>query len=105
MVSNILIDLAQRETKVFSVLFAKTLVGELRRVARLHKHPLKSAGFKVLKAPDVPSVLIELGYVSSKADLKQLMSDAWRARATSSIAQAVDGFFSTRMAGAPARQR
>lgn len=104
-VADILIDLAQRETKVFSMLFAKTLVGELRNVARLHKHPLKSAGFKVLKAPDVPSVLIELGYVSSKADLKQLMSDAWRSRATSSIAQAVDGFFSTRVAGTPARQR
>ena len=46
----------------------------------MHKHPLKSAGFKVLKAPDVPSVLIELGYVSSKDDLKQLTSGAWRAR-------------------------
>jgi N-acetylmuramoyl-L-alanine amidase len=101
-VADILIDLAQRETKSFSVHFAKILVGQLRHVARLHKHPLKSAGFKVLKAPDVPSVLIELGYVSSKGDLKQLMSDSWRGRATGSIAQAIDAFFSTRLAGAPA---
>jgi N-acetylmuramoyl-L-alanine amidase len=103
-VADILIDLAQRETKAFSMHFAKTLVAELRHVARLHKHPLKSAGFKVLKAPDVPSVLIELGYVSSKADLKLLMSDTWRTRATGSIAQAVDGFFSTRLAGPPGRR-
>jgi N-acetylmuramoyl-L-alanine amidase len=103
-VADILIDLAQRETKSFSVHFAKVLAGELRHVARLHKHPLKSAGFKVLKAPDVPSVLIELGYVSSKADLKQLMSDSWRAHATGSIAQAVDAFFSSRLAGASAKQ-
>ena len=66
-VADILIDLAQRETKAFSMHFAKTLVGEhASKVARMHKNPLKSAGFKVLKAPDVPSVLIELGYVSSK---------------------------------------
>ena len=102
-VAEILIDFAQRETKAFSVHFAKTLVGELRNVARLHKHPLKSAGFKVLKAPDVPSVLIELGYVSSKQDLKMLVSGAWRARTAGSIVQAIDTFFSTRLAGAPAK--
>ena len=42
------------------------MVGELKTAARMHKHPLKSAGFRVLKAPDVPSVLIELGYVSNR---------------------------------------
>jgi N-acetylmuramoyl-L-alanine amidase len=101
-VADILIDLAQRETKGFSMHFAKSLVGELGRVARMHKHPMKSAGFKVLKAPDVPSVLLELGYVSSKADLKQLTSRKWRARAAGSIVQAIDTFFSTRLAGAAA---
>ena len=71
-VANILVDLAQRETKTFSMQFARTVVGELKTAARLHKHPLKSAGFKVLLAPDVPSVLVELGYMSTKDDLKQL---------------------------------
>jgi N-acetylmuramoyl-L-alanine amidase len=104
-VADILIDLAQRETKTFSVQFAKTLVADLRKVARMHKHPLKSAGFKVLKAPDVPSVLIELGYVSSKTDLKQLTSTAWQARAAGAIAQAVDNFFSTRIADDTAGRR
>ncbi len=98
-VADILIDLAQRETKHFSVQFAKTLVGEIRLSARLHKHPLKSAGFRVLKAPDVPSVLIELGYVTSRQDLKLLTSESWRARATDSIVQAVHTFFTPRLAG------
>ena len=98
-VADILIDLAQRETKAFSANFAHALVKELKATSRLHKHPLKSAGFRVLKAPDVPSVLIELGYVSSSQDLKYLMSDAWRARATDSIVQAITTFFTTRLAG------
>ena len=81
-VADILIDLTQRETKNFSAHFARAVVGELKTAAKLHKHPLKSAGFKVLKAPDVPSVLIELGYVSNKQDLKLMTSEAWRARTT-----------------------
>ncbi|MFI4962073.1 MAG: N-acetylmuramoyl-L-alanine amidase, partial [Hyphomicrobiales bacterium] len=64
-VANILIDLAQRETKAFSLQFARDLVGEFKTTTRLHMHPLKSAGFIVLKAPDVPSVLVELGYMST----------------------------------------
>ena len=99
-VANILVDLAQRETKTFSMQFARTLVGELKAAARLHKHPLKSAGFKVLLAPDVPSVLLELGYMSTKDDLKQLTSATWRARTAQALAQAVDSFFTPRVAGA-----
>lgn len=103
-VADILIDLTQRETKNFSAHFARTVVGELKKAAKLHPHPLKSAGFKVLKAPDVPSVLIELGYVSNKQDLKLMTSDAWRGRTSEAVAQAVNSFFSTRLAGSgPAR--
>jgi N-acetylmuramoyl-L-alanine amidase len=99
-VADILIDLAQRETKNFSVQFARMLVGEMRNAARLHKNPLKAAGFRVLKAPDVPSVLVELGYVSNRQDMKSLTSDAWRGRAADALVQAVDNFFTTRLAGA-----
>jgi len=98
-VAGILIDLAQRETKSFSLQFAHDVVGDLRGVARLHKEPIKSAGFRVLKAPDVPSVLVELGYVSDREDLKSLMSDAWRDRTADSIAAAIDSYFSTHVAG------
>ena len=89
-VADILIDLARRETKTFSVQFAQAVVGELKTAARLHQNPLKSAGFVVLKAPDVPSVLVELGYVSNKEDLKSLISAEWRDRTADSIVQAVD---------------
>jgi N-acetylmuramoyl-L-alanine amidase len=97
-VANILVDLAQRETKTYSSQFARTLVGELKATARLHKNPLKAAGFKVLTAPDVPSVLVELGYMSTKDDLKQLTSAAWQAKTAAALAQAVDTYFAPRLA-------
>jgi N-acetylmuramoyl-L-alanine amidase len=102
-VADILIDLAQRETKTFSNHFARNLVGEIKTVARMHKNPLKSAGFRVLRAADVPSVLLELGYVSNRQDLKQLTSEAWRSRTADAVVAAVDAYFSTRIAGAAAR--
>jgi N-acetylmuramoyl-L-alanine amidase len=102
-IAGILIDLAQRETRNFSLEFAKDVVTALRNAARMHKHPLRSAGFKVLKAPDVPSVLIELGYVSSRKDLKELTSQSWRAHAGDAIVQAVNAYFTPRLAGGPAR--
>jgi N-acetylmuramoyl-L-alanine amidase len=97
-VANILFDLAQRETKTYSMKFARTVVGELKTAARLHKHPLKSAGFKVLTAPDVPSVLIELGYMSTKDDLKLLTSGVWQTKTAAAVAQAIDTFFGPRLA-------
>src|SRR5581483_11846041 len=102
-VAGILVDLAQRETKNFSHHFARTLVSELKSATRLHPHSLKSAGFKVLKAPDVPSVLVELGYVSNKQDLKLMTSDAWRSRTREAVTHAVNTFFSTRLAGSGPR--
>ena len=98
-VAGILIDLARRETKTFSVQFAHTVVETLKNATRLHQHPLKSARFVVLKAPDVPSVLVELGYVSNRADLKSLISTEWRDRTAESIVRAIEAFFSTRLAG------
>jgi N-acetylmuramoyl-L-alanine amidase len=100
-VAEILFDLAHRETKTFSHLFARNLVGELRNTVRLNRGPMRSAGFRVLRAPDVPSVLLEVGYMSNKDDLKHLKSDAWRAKLVDTITRAVDLFFSTRkVAGA-----
>jgi N-acetylmuramoyl-L-alanine amidase len=101
-VAGILIDLAQRETKTFSVQFADKLVGIMKRTIRLHKEPIKSAGFRVLRAPDVPSVLVELGYVSNKEDLQSLLSGTWRDHTADAMASAIDGYFSTHLAGAHA---
>jgi N-acetylmuramoyl-L-alanine amidase len=99
-VADILIELTQRETRTFSNRFARLLMGEMKSTVRMHKHPLKSAGFKVLKAPDVPSVLVELGYVSNKDDLEHLVSENWRSRTVGSMALAIDAFFAKRLATA-----
>ncbi len=104
-VTGILIDLARRETKNFSLQFAHDVVNDLRGTARLHKEPIKSAGFRVLLAPDVPSVLVELGYVSDQDDLKSLMSDAWRDRTADSIAKAIDTYFASHVAATPGGPR
>ncbi|HEX2632369.1 MAG TPA: N-acetylmuramoyl-L-alanine amidase [Bradyrhizobium sp.] len=97
-VADILIDLAQRETRTFSNHFARLLLSEMRNTVRMHKRPLKSAGFRVLKAPDVPSVLVELGYVSNKGDLEHLISEGWRSRTVGSMASAIDAFLAKRLA-------
>ena len=99
-VANILIDLAQRETQNRSLIFAKSIVGGMSR-ADLHAKALKSAGFRVLKAPDVPSVLIELGFLSNPEDEKQLTSDSWRGTMADKVAAAVDSYFAKRMARMP----
>jgi N-acetylmuramoyl-L-alanine amidase len=101
-VADILIDLAQRETRTFSNRFARLLMGEMKNTVRMHKHPLKSAGFRVLKAPDVPSVLVELGYVSNKGDLEHLVSENWRSKTVGSMAKAIDVFLAKRLANAGA---
>ncbi|MFN0190704.1 MAG: N-acetylmuramoyl-L-alanine amidase [Aestuariivirga sp.] len=97
-VTDILIDLVQRETKNHSITFAKKAVGELKQATRMTGKPLRSAGFVVLKAPDVPSVLIELGFLSSRADEEQLTSPKWRKGVAASLTKAIDRYFSTEVA-------
>ncbi|HWG06894.1 MAG TPA: N-acetylmuramoyl-L-alanine amidase, partial [Beijerinckiaceae bacterium] len=97
-VSDILLDLTRRETRAYSNVFARTLVNYWKVAARLNKNPHRSAGFVVLKAPDVPSVLLELGYLSSPKDTAELLSSDWRDRATDSVMRSIDGFFEQRQA-------
>jgi N-acetylmuramoyl-L-alanine amidase len=97
-VTDILIDLARRETRSFSVYFARSLVDELKSAVRLINNPHRSAGFQVLKAHDVPSVLVELGYLSNEHDEKLLVSDEWRERMSKAVTEAVHGFFRPRLA-------
>jgi N-acetylmuramoyl-L-alanine amidase len=101
---NILYDLTHRETQNFSALFQRTLVGQMKTGGiLLHQDAMRSAGFVVLKSPNVPSVLVELGYVSNADDVKNLTSDAWRNKAADSIAAAVDTFFAEHSAVAAVR--
>lgn len=92
-VGDILADLARRETRTFSHVFARSLVAYWKDAGRLNKNPLRSAGFTVLRAHDVPSVLLELGYLSSQSDSADLASAKWRAKAAGSVVSAVDAFF------------
>jgi len=99
--ANILIDLAQRETQNRSVVFARSIVGELASKGTLHTKRLRSAGFRVLKAPDVPSVLLELGFLSNPDDEKRLTSEAWRDRNADAVAESIDVYFAKRIARNP----
>jgi len=95
-VSDILFDLTRRETRAYSHVFARTLLDYWKKVGRLNKNPQRSAGFRVLKAPDVPSVLVELGYLSNENDHAVLGSSEWRDKIVTKVAEAVDHFFALR---------
>ncbi len=92
-VTDILIDLAERETRGNSTRFAKLLIRNLARDVELLNNPHRFAGFAVLKAPDVPSVLVELGFLSSTHEERLLESDAYRRKVVGGIARAIDDFF------------
>lgn len=97
-VANILIDLAQRETLNGSALFAKALTTSLGKVRLLLRNTHRFAGFAVLKSPDVPSILIELGHLSNRSDEKRLLSQAERNRIADSIIRAIDAYFARQQA-------
>lgn len=94
LVANILIDLAQRDTKNHSKRFATLALQNLgREVPLIPSKPHRQAGFAVLTAPDVPSVLIELGYLSNRKDAGLLASAAHRARLGRGLARTIDAYF------------
>ncbi len=97
-VLDILLDLTRRETRNFGTVFARNLVKELKVATPMFKVPHQQAGFKVLEAPDVPSAMIELGFVSNAEDEKLLTSDAWRQKTAASVVQAIDDFFERKLA-------
>ncbi len=91
-VDDILFDLARRETRLFSQLAARGVAQSIQRSGRLHKTPLRSAGFRVLRAPDMPSILVELGYLSNPEDLQALMQEAGRQKLAQGLAAALLDF-------------
>ncbi len=100
-VQNILIDFAQAKTNELSVRFARDImVKEVGQSARLVKRPWRSAGFAVLKAPDVPSVLIELGYVTNRRDERLLRDTKYRRALSAAIARAVIEYLETNRSAA-----
>ncbi len=93
-VADILIDFAQTKTTEFSVRFARDLLtAEVRQAAKLLRRPWRSAAFAVLKAPDVPSVLVELGYISNSQESRNLRRPAQLRVLSASIVKAIDRYF------------
>ena len=92
-VTNILIDLAQRETMNLSANFAEFAVADLSREVKLLGKTHRFAGFAVLKAPDVPSVLVELGYLSNPDEERQLRDPRYRSRLAAALVKSVDRYF------------
>jgi len=92
-VSDILIDLRQRNTMNESSKFAVGLVTHIRKVTKSLSNAHRFAGFAVLKSPDIPSVLIEMGFLSNRADEKALLNPRYRANLARSIGKAVDEYF------------
>lgn len=93
-VANILLDLTQRETMNQSARFATGMIGHISKVAKPLRNTHRFAGFAVLKAHDVPSVLLEMGFLSSKKDEQRLQSKAHRRKLAASIRDAIDTYFS-----------
>lgn len=97
-VSEILVDLAKRETMNLSATYASTLIRAFDGQVRLLTKPHRSAGFVVLKSVDVPSVLVELGFLSNPEEERLLLSPKFRRRIVESIAAAVDRYFEAQRA-------
>jgi N-acetylmuramoyl-L-alanine amidase len=92
-VADILFDLKRRETRTYARIFSRGLVDNLRGAARLNHNPERSAGFVVLKAPEFPSVLVELGYLSNAQDVQSLASPEWQTKTAAAMVREIDAFF------------
>lgn len=92
-VQDILASLVRQETRVGSAHMARGVVGAFTPAIGLLPNPSRHAGFVVLQAPDIPSVLVEMGFMSNPEDEALLRTAAHRARITTAMLAAVDGFF------------
>ena len=92
-VADILFDLKRRETRTYAHIFSRGLLDSLKTATRLNHNPQRSAGFAVLKAPEFPSVLVELGYLSNTQDVQSLSSPEWREKTAAAMLREIDAFF------------
>lgn len=98
-IAAILVDLARTETRVFSTGLAQQVINSFEGQVKLINNPLRHAGFRVLQAPDVPSVLVEMGYLSNREDEKLLNDEEWRNNTARLLAQSVETYRETILAG------
>lgn len=92
-VMDILVDLMRRETRKSSFVAAQSLIHQLEPSVTVRKFPVRQADFFVLQAPDVPSVLVELGFMSNAADIANLQKSDWRDRTVDALARGIAEYF------------
>jgi N-acetylmuramoyl-L-alanine amidase len=92
-VARILASLVRQETRVDSARMAHSVVGELGHDTRLLPNPARQARFMVLKAADIPSILVEMGFMSNRADEADLRRPEHRARVAAAMRRAIEGYF------------
>jgi N-acetylmuramoyl-L-alanine amidase len=89
-VAEVLMDMARTETTPRTERLAEAIVAAIKAAEiRMHRHPHQVGGFSVLKSPDIPSVLLEVGFLSSDRDFKRLADPAWRGRLAEAVVQAL----------------
>lgn len=96
-VTDILIDMTRRETENFSRRFAQLMVSSMREKVKMIRNPHRSADFYVLKAPEVPSVLLELGYLSNREDEALMASADWQRKTVEQISTAISDYLEIRL--------
>jgi len=100
-VVDILVDLMRREMRVQSFMAAQAIVDALEPSIELRRFPVRQADFFVLQAPDVPSVLVELGFMSNPSDVANLQESEWRRRSAEAIARGIASYFDRAAATEP----
>jgi N-acetylmuramoyl-L-alanine amidase len=92
-VSSILLDLARRQTNNLSIRLARRVVDELGRQVTMLQNSHRSAGFAVLKAPDIPSALVEIGCLSNRQEERELRQAAYQRRVATGLLRSVNDYF------------
>ena len=104
MLARTLLDLSQTATISDSLKFGKAVLGELGNINRLHKAGVEQAGFAVLKAPDIPSILIETAFISNPEEEKRLNDDAYQDKMAEAILSGMKKYFAKNPPMAKSRQ-
>ncbi len=97
-VADILLDLTRRETQAFSISLAESVLSSFKDQVSTINNPHRHAGFRVLQAPDVPSILLELGFLSNVDDEKLLLDESWRGKMADLLTNAVKRYRTSVMA-------
>ncbi len=105
-VANVLMDIARAETQPATDALARALIAAIQGEGlRMHRHPWQQAAFSVLKSPSVPSILLEIGFLSSPRDRERLRDPAWRARMVQALVRGLEAWVQGEVAQHSLRRR